>query len=245
MSRERQAALIVEEDEAEPFRVFSEPGPSVTVEPHGDRTLITASGDVRGRAQEVANIIQRLDPFEHPRITLDLRKAHTISPLIIHALMRAWERRDRTFGCIRVQTVPGEVARYVHQLRLEHALDLQHEIGDAAGPALQPVQWEAAQLGSIEHFHRLLDAAQAKDLDGFLSLTHQAHPICEGAGAPAGGTAIGKWCGHCPLAEQYGGCHPLLDQMNRAAQAGNWEAAQMLVLALIAEVAGGPLGKDA
>lgn len=245
MSRERQTTLTVEEDEVEAFPSASVHTPKITVEPHGDRTLITASGNVRVRAQEVANIIQHLDPFEHPRVTLDLRKAHTISPLVIHALMRAWERRDRTFGCIRVQTAPGEVARYVQQLRLEHALDLQHEIGEAGGPTLQPIQWEAAQLGSIEHFHRLLDAAQAKDLDRFLSLTHQAHPICEGAGAPAGGTAIGKWCGHCPLAEQYGGCHPLLDQMNRAAHAGNWEAAQMLVLALIAEIAGGPLGKDA
>jgi hypothetical protein len=231
----RDMSLVDEEPDA----VAAEPARNeIAVGTANDRTLITAAGDVRARAQELSNTIQHLDPFEHPRITLDLRDANSIDPLVVHALLRAWEHRDRAFGCVRVLTGPGDVARYLHGLRLEHALDLQHPHPPEGAPEITPAEWEIAQIGTIQHYRELLQAAQQRDLPRFERLARLAHPVCEVSGAPGEGPAVGHWCTHCPLAQVYGGCQPLLDQMIRAAHAANWEAAQMLVLALIAETAG-------
>lgn len=230
--------IVLDDEEPDALAEASPDRNGLTVEKVGDRTVVTVSGDVRRRAQEVSNVIQHLDRSQHPRLTLDLRGAASIDPLVVHALLRAWEARDRAFGCIRVLTRPGDVARYLHGLRLEHALDFQHQQPADSGPEITPDEWEAAQIGTIRHYRELLAAAQQRDLPRFERLARMAHPICHAAGAPEGGPAEGPWCATCPLAQVYGGCQPLIDQMIRAAHAANWEAAQMLVLALMAEAAG-------
>jgi len=104
--------------------------------------------------------------------------------------------------------------------------------------SLDEASWSLTQQGAMEQYHLLLRAALERDLNTFVELALAATPICEAAGAEPGGTAFGEWCGLCPLRQQYGGCRPIITQMVRAAEQGNWEAAQLLVLSLIAEVAG-------
>lgn len=96
--------------------------------------------------------------------------------------------------------------------------------------------WQEAQVDTIEHYHRMLHAASARDLGALRRLAGEAHPICIASNAPAGGAAFGAWCEDCPLHRQYGGCHPLVERMLGDAAAGSWEAAQLLILTLIQEV---------
>lgn len=210
----------------------------VRLEPVGDRLLIVPGPPGPDHSQVVAAAVQGLDPLAYPRVTLDLRECDTADPVVVHALLRAWERRDRAFGSIRVLTRPGPAERFLRSLRLEHALDIQRE--DAVHQPLRgDPGWVNARLGTVGHYHRLLSAAQQRDLARFETLVAAAHPVCVEAGAHPQGHAVGPWCTECRLAAQYGGCRPLLERMVRAARAGNWDAAQMLVLALIAETVGG------
>src|SRR5262245_55224472 len=91
----------------------------------GERAGLTAAGDVRGEvAEELSGILHHLDPIGMPRITLDLREATSLDPFVIHALMDAWERRGRQWGCIRILAAPGAVRQYLDLLSLERALDI-------------------------------------------------------------------------------------------------------------------------
>src|SRR3954465_9805764 len=93
--------------------------------------------------------------------------------------------------------------------------------------AALPGSWSLSQQGALEQYHCLLRAALEHDLRAFVELALATTPICEAAGAETGGTAFGEWCEQCPLHRQYGGCRPIVGQMVRAAEQGNWEAAQM------------------
>ena len=83
--------------------------PAAISRPHdGDRTVIVASGDMtRDAAQQAGGEIESLQAGEHPLLTLDLRGATALDPRIVHALMHAWERRDRGWGCIRLLGPPA------------------------------------------------------------------------------------------------------------------------------------------
>src|SRR4051794_32028743 len=111
-------------------------------------------------------------------------------------------------------------------------VELEDEAADLRG------SWPRSQEGALEQYHCLLRAAREHKLSAFVELALATTPICESSGAEPGGTAFGEWCERCPLHHQYGGCRPIVGQMVRAAEQGNWEAAQLMVLALTAEVAG-------
>lgn len=211
---------------------------AVRLEPAGDRLLITPGPPGANQSGAVAEAVRELDPLTHPRLTLDLRECETTDPVVVHALLRAWERRDRAFGSIRVLTRPGPAERFLLALRLEHALDIQRDQA-VRQPMRGDPGWVNARLGTVGHYHQLLAAAQQQDLARFETLAAAAHPVCVEAGAHPQGHAVGPWCTECRLAARYGGCRPLLDHMIRAARTGNWEAAQLLVLTLIAETVGG------
>jgi hypothetical protein len=215
----------------------------VSVSEGGQCPVVVASGHVvRGAAQELVAALERLEPEPCPQITVDLRGAFSVDPVVVHALLHAWERRQRRPDSVRVLVIPGPVQRFLDMLGLEHALDVVHPGDEPATPlpVLAPAEWQAAREGALEHYQHLLAAARVRDVEQFAAAARLAHPLCVAAGAPAGGLAFGEHCSDCPLRKEYGGCQPLLAQATRAAERGNWDAAQLLLLALIAQVAGMP-----
>jgi len=91
----------------------------------GERAVLTATGDICGEAaEELAGIARRLDPIEMPLLTLDVREVTALDPVVIHALMHAWERRGQERGCIRILAAPGSVLQYLDLLGLQRALDI-------------------------------------------------------------------------------------------------------------------------
>jgi hypothetical protein len=213
-----------------------------------ERALLVATGDLVGQAGiELADTLRHLDPKQYPSLTLDLRGATTLDPLVIHALLHARERRGDEWGCIRVLVAPGPVDHLLSVPRLQRLfdvvrLDLPNQERVAAQSA-QPALDEKTVSGAVQQYHRLLDAARARDLTLFQQLAGEAHPICVAAGAKPEGPAVGPWCEHCPLRREFGGCSPLIAHMLHAAEGGHWDAAQLLVLSLIAEaVATAPSG---
>src|SRR5205814_2833557 len=120
-------------------------------------------------------------------------------PMIIHALMHAWERRSRQWGCIRVLVVPGPVQQYLDRLGLDHAFDVVHpgEFDELPRNG-DPQKWRQALSESLLHYRRLLDAIETGDAGEFREISEQAHPVCIAAGAVPGGRAFGKSCQACP-----------------------------------------------
>jgi hypothetical protein len=143
---------------------------------------------------------------------------------------------------VRLLVAPGPVQRLLDMLGLEHALEVVHpgDETDRTPEVFDSEAWRQAQEGALAHYHRLLATARAGDAAAFAHAARAAQPICVAAGATAGGPAFGEWCSRCPLRAEYGGCQPLLAQAIRTAERGNWDAAQLLVMALIAEVVGMP-----
>jgi hypothetical protein len=207
---------------------------------YGDRAVLAAEGAVHGDvADALAAALRDLDPGEAPLLTLDLRRASSLDPLIIHALMHAWERRGRQWGCVRLLVSPGPVQQYLDRLGLDHAFDLVHPGELAELPRNgDPQKWRQALAESLLHYRRLLQAIDATDAGELRLVAAQAHPVCIAAGAAQGGTAFGKWCQDCPLRKDYGGCQPVIAQILRSASLKDWESARRLVLALIAQVEG-------
>jgi len=216
--------------------VVPAPKDDVTVADRGDRSVVVVSGDTLTLGGEVASALHHLDPREHPCIVLDLRDVTRVNPLLIHALLRAWERRNRQFGAVRVLVSPGPARDYLVSLRLEHAFEVICVEDSPALPAKSWELWRRAQYESIEHYNHLLSAVMNHDLPEVKRLGRKAHPLCVVAGAAPDGGACGKWCSHCPLLQQYGGCHPVIDRIIRDSAGANWDASQHLVHALIAEV---------
>jgi hypothetical protein len=100
---------------------------------YGDRATLAAESNIRGEvADALSATLRDLDPGETPLLALDLRKATALDPLVIHALMHAWERRGRQSGCVRVLVTPGPVQQYLDRLGLDHAFDIVHpgELGE-------------------------------------------------------------------------------------------------------------------
>jgi len=217
----------------------------VAISTAGERPVVAASGHVKGTtAAELAAALERMDPEQYEGVTVDLRSALSLDPLVVHALLHTWDRWGQKPDSVRVIVTPGPVHRYLDTLGLDRALDLvepETESGTEA-PRLETGAdtWPLAQQGAVDHYHDLLKAARTHDLHRFERLARTATPICVAAGARAGGAASGDWCERCPLHHEYGGCRPIVAQMIRAANAGNWDAAQLLALALIAEVADVP-----
>jgi hypothetical protein len=210
----------------------------------GTRTCLQARGAVYGEAaKELASALARLDPNQHPLLTLDLREATGLDPSVVHGLMHAWERRGQQRGCVRVLVSPGPVQRFLDSLGLQRALDVDQERHPA--PEEEALAWFAdtgtrreALEGALGHYRQLLDAMRRRDLEATRTLAAEAHSVCVAMGAAPGGHAIGEWCERCPMREAYGGCQPVLAHAVRAADRGAWEAAELLVLALMAEVVG-------
>jgi hypothetical protein len=216
---------------------------AVVSAPAGDASApLVARGDVIGEAaQQLDRAIRTLDPVTHPLLTLDLRRATALDPLVIHSLLHARQRRGDQWGTVRVLVAPGAVERFLNHPRFQRLFDIVHPgEGEADRPPreIPAAAWEPAQLGAIEHYHQMLDAARRHDAAALRALAGQAQPVCVASGAEPEGPASGEWCDDCPMRHVYGGCQPLISHLLRAAEAGNWEAAQLLVLALIAEVAG-------
>jgi anti-anti-sigma regulatory factor len=219
--------------------VFRAPGIAGLVE--GNGAVIVASGDVLGdAAQDLALEIRHLDPAAHPVVTLDLRQATALDPLVVHALLHARQRRGDEWGRVRLLVAPGRVARFFSLPRLQRLFDVvvTGDESDAPGRTRFGGDWDTALVGSLEHYHQLLELARQGDLPALRRAAAAAHPICVGAGAEPGGPASGEWCRNCPVRHLYGGCQPLVDHVLRAAEQGNWEAAQLLILSLIAETTG-------
>jgi hypothetical protein len=207
---------------------------------YGDRAMLAAKGDVRGEvADALSAALRDADPDEAPLLTVDLQRANSLDPLIIHALMHAWERRGRQWGCVRVLVTPGPVQQYLDRLGLDHAFDIVHpgELGELPRNG-DPQKWRQALAESLLHYRRLLEAIDAADAGELRLVAEQAHPVCIAAGAAPGGTAFGKWCQDCPLRKDYGGCQPVVAQILRSAALNDWGSARALVLALIAQVEG-------
>jgi hypothetical protein len=203
--------------------------------------VLAASGDVVGGvARNLSAGLAQLDPATCPSVTLDLRGATSVDPPVAVALMRAWDRRARRPGSVRVLVSPGAVARFLDMLGLGQVVETAGPRPSRAGkvPAAERERWEQARRGSVARYHALLEAAHERDLASLQRAAREAHPICVASGAEPGGSAFGEWCEQCPMAGQYGGCHPIIDQMLRAAGQANWEAAELLILSLIAEAAG-------
>ena len=212
----------------------------VLVRDEGNRTVLTVTGnaaDVNGA--RLVTALRELDPVEHPLLTLDLREATGISPLVVHALLAAWERRWCQVGCIRAITGPGAVQQYLDSLRLHNVLVIEHSdsVEDARISHYSSKGWETAQTATVEQLRTLLLAAQNRNLSLLKALAWEATPLCVASGALEGGTASGCWCAHCPMTERFGGCRPLVDPMPRAAGLGDWEVAELPIMALIAEAA--------
>lgn len=212
----------------------------VSVRDEGDRYVVEVSGNAgNGSASHLVKLLRELDPEEHPLLTLDLREATELSPLVIHALLCAWERRWCQPGSIRVLTAPGSIQQYLDSLRLHNVLIVEHagSVGELQISCHSSEEWEAAQKATVERLRTLLLAAQNRDLPVLKALARQATPLCVASGAPEGGTAFGTWCTHCPMTDRYGGCRPLMDQMLRAAAKDDWDVAELLIMALIGEAA--------
>jgi hypothetical protein len=205
-----------------------------------DGPLLVALGDVLGEAAEqLAVEIRRLDPHAHPSFTVDLRQATAIDPLVIHALLHARNRRGDEWGAVRLLVAPGNVERFLNHPRFHRLFEIVHsEEEGASEPADFAGEWEPALLGSLDHYHHLLEITRRRDLPALRAAAQEAHPICVAAGAQPGGPVFGEWCRQCPVRHVSGGCQPLVAHMLRAAEHGNWEAAQMLILSLIAEASG-------
>lgn len=231
--------------------------PTITRSKEGHDLILTARGAVIGEAaQDLASQLADLDPEDSPVMTLDLREATALDPLVVNALLKARERRSGDQaedqgpeGDVRILVCPGRVQKFLDSLRLEHAFEVVHEEAQQFGtmpiPLVEADTWSSVRMGSVEHWHELLAAARRHDLVAFLRLSGESHPICVAAGADPGGPAFGAWCAACPLHALYGGCRALLDQANHAVELGNWDAAQLLVLALIAEAVGMDLDRGA
>lgn len=203
--------------------------------------VLAASGNVVGAAaRDLAAGITQLDPTTSPKVTVDLRGATSVDPPVAVALMRAWDRRSHRPGSVRILASMGPVARFLDLLGLSQVMDMAGP--ESHAPERLPVVgrevWEQARQSAVQRYHALLEAAHRRDLAVLKRTAQEAHAICVASGAEPGGTAFGEWCEECPMREQYGGCHPLVDQMLRAAEQGNWEAAELLILALVAEAAG-------
>ncbi len=207
----------------------------------GERPVLVATGIIgRTHAAELADQIRALDPQTVPTLTVDLRAATSLDPLVVHALLHAWERRQESYGSVRLLVSEGAVERFLDALGLERAFVITRpeEQSTDAPPVLTGEEWRAAQRETAAHYQRLLDTARREDLPALRAAALEAHPICVASGAQAEGPAFGHWCDHCPLRHQYGGCQPLLQHAVRAAEHGNWEATELLLMALIAEVVG-------
>jgi hypothetical protein len=214
---------------------------SIGLHEEGERTVLSLQGCATGDpGLRLASQLQHLSVIEHPDLTVDLRGCKCVDPIVVHALMHAWEQRNREFGCIRVLVSPGPVARYLDVLGLGHALDVVH---DDTGLVLDVLprssaEWEPIQEETVEHFHRLLAAARRHDLTELRRESQQAHALCVAVGAHPSGDAFGPWCAHCPMRAQYGGCQPLIDHMLRAGAHNDWKTAQLLILTLVSEAVG-------
>jgi hypothetical protein len=98
--------------------------------------------------------------------------------------------------------------------------------------------WDQAQGEALEYFHRMLYAARRQDLAFLQQQAAKAHPLCVTSDMDPGGDLLAEGCDTCPVGEQYGNCRLLIIRAVKSAEQGNWEAAQLLLLSLIAEVAG-------
>ena len=97
---------------------------------------------------------------------------------------------------------------------------------------------EQAQREALEHFHRMLYAARRQDLATLLEEAAKAHPLCVTSELDPSERLLAEGCDTCPVGEQYGNCQQLIGRVMNTAEQGNWEAAQLLLLSLIAEVVG-------
>lgn len=218
------------------LRVASAP---VAAEP----VMLTRGGTVAGdTAVELAALIEQLDPKDHPRLTLDLREATSLDPTVAQALLQAWERRGQERGSVRVLVSPGAVERFFDALGLERAFEIARGEAEEEAPVPSPAVLKDSLRGSVRHYHELLELARARDLTGLRKAAQEAHPICVAVGAKPGGAAFGPWCEDCPLRWQYGGCRPIIGHIVQAAEHGNWDAAQLLIMSLIAEAVGRDVG---
>jgi hypothetical protein len=206
----------------------------------GGGAVLVAEGHVVGEAaRELVAGLEQVAPGPAETVTVDLRGALSLEPVVVPALLLAAARRPRPGG-VRVLVTPGPVQRFLDLLDLEPVVELVHPGEDEEEPlrVLPAEEWRAAREGAIRHYEQLLASARRHDREAFAAAAAAAHPICVASGAEPGGRAFGEWCDRCPLRAEYGGCQPLLEQATRAAEHGNWDAAQLLVMALIAEVAG-------
>jgi len=98
--------------------------------------------------------------------------------------------------------------------------------------------WEQAQEDALAHFQRMLHAARRQDLATLLEEAAKTHPLCVAAEPYPGERLLAVGCDTCPIGVQYGNCRQLIHRATNAAEQGNWEATQLLLLSLIAEVVG-------
>lgn len=95
--------------------------------------VFAAQGDLlRDAAQDLAAQIERLDPRAFRVLTLDLRYATAIDPLVVHALVRARELRTAGVGStepegeVRIVVSSGPVQQFLDSLRLDHCFEVIH-----------------------------------------------------------------------------------------------------------------------
>jgi hypothetical protein len=177
--------------------------------------------------------MRTLDPEQAPQFTLDLRRATTLDPLVIYALLNAWERRGRQWGCVRVLVTPGEVQQYLDSLALEQALDIIHP-GEDDEDEGDPGRLRRALPGTIAHYRHMLEAIREQDLAALEAMAQQAHPICL-ASTPARDAPCGeRGCPDCPIRREHGGCERLITRVLYSARFHDWHAAEELVLGMVA-----------
>jgi len=221
------------------FRSFTREGGYLAGPSDDERPVLKAVGSVRhGLAQELVSALNHLDPDQIPQFTLDLRQATSLEPLVVHALMAAWERRWRQWGCVRILVAPGEVQRYLDHLALERALDIIHpgETSEADGRA-DPKWLRRALPGTIAHYRHMLEAIRAEDFAALEVMAQQAHPICI-ASSPSQRETPSNECSDCPVRHEQGGCERAITRVRYAASFYDWHTAEELVLALVSRAEG-------
>ena len=76
---------------------------------YGERAVLTAEGDVRaGVAEALSSALRDLDPEETPLLTIDLQRASSLEPLVIHRVFHdlALRQPDRAFAlATRLHTI--------------------------------------------------------------------------------------------------------------------------------------------
>jgi hypothetical protein len=84
----------------------------------------------------------------------------------------------------------------------------------------------------------MLQAARRHDLATLLNEVQERHPTCVTAQPEVGERPCTERCHTWPVGDQYGNCRQVITRAIKTAQRGNWEATQLLILALIADVVG-------